>query len=263
MQRSRFLIAALSTLAAVLVAPLGAGGTSTWSPTSTDRFQIMLSTPPSSAQMKGAFSMMEFDGFEATAAQVNAVHELGKKAVCYIDVGTWENWRPDAKTFPKSLLGAPDAGWTGERWLDIRRQSVLLPLIAKRFAMCVAKGFDAVDPDNVDGVENKSGFALTWKQQYSYDRAIAALAHSDHLAVALKSFATGAQQLQPNFDFVVDEQCVKYNECGSFASFVANKKPVFDIEYTNNLKFCSSLPAGVFAIAKHLSLDAWTLRCPG
>ena len=132
----------------------------------------------------------------------------------------------------------------------------------KRFAMCVSKGFDAVDPDNINGVENKTGYPLTWKDQLSYDRAIAAIAHADNLAVALKSFAGGAKRLQPSFDFVVDEECVTYDECSSFSTFVANQKPVFDIEYTRSLDFCASLPAGVFGIAKHLSLDAWTRRCP-
>ncbi len=207
--------------------------------------------------------MMEFDGAEATAAQVRSLHSLGKKAVCYVDTGTWESWRGDAKSFPKSVLGAKDAGWAGERWLDIRQQKILLPIMKKRFALCVAKGFDAVDPDNINGVENATGFHLTWKQQYSYDRAIAALAHSDHLAVALKSFAAGATVLQSNFDFVVDEQCVTYNECASFSTFIANNKPVFDLEYTKTLLFCSSLPSGVFGLAKHLSLDSWSLRCAG
>jgi hypothetical protein len=253
-------IAAVTVLAAFSAA--SGSPSSQWKPASTDRFQIMLSSRPSVSQMKGAFSVMEFDGTEATTAQVTSLHALSKKAVCYIDVGTWEKWRPDAKSFPTSVLGKPDAGWPGERWLDIRRTSVLLPIMKKRIDMCAAKGFDAVDPDNVNGFENPSGFPLTRAEQYSYDRAIAALAHADHLAVALKSFASGAKDLQPHFDFVVDEQCATYQECMSFSSFVTNDKPVFDIEYTGTTKFCASLPPGVFGIAKRLSLNAWTLRCP-
>ncbi len=253
-------IVALTGAALLALAP-SVSASSLWTPTTADRFQIILSTAPTAGQMKGAFSMMEFDGTEATSAQVVSVHSLAKRAVCYIDAGTWENWRPDASSFPKSVLGKPDAGWPGERWLDIRRTKVLLPIMKKRIDMCAAKGFDAVDPDNVNGFENRSGFALTRAQQYTYDRAIAALAHADHLAVALKSFASGAKDLQPNFDFVVDEQCVTYSECHSFSSFTTNNKPVFDIEYTNSTKFCAALPTGVFGIAKHLSLDGFTLRC--
>ena len=45
---------------------------------------------------------------------------------------------------------------------------------------------------------------------------------------------------------------MKYKECGSFASFVSSGKPVFDIEYTTALAFCTKLPKGDFGIAKHL-----------
>ncbi len=252
---------AICTGLVLIIGPIASASTP-WKPDSSDRFQIKLSTPPTAAQMKGSFSMMEFDGTDASSAQVAALHALSKRAVCYFDAGTWENWRPDAASFPKSVLGKPDAGWPGERWLDIRRLTVLLPIMKKRIDICAAKGFDAVDPDNVNGFENASGFALTRAQQYTYDRAIASLAHADHLAVALKSFASGAKDLQANFDFVVDEQCVAYHECSSFSSFVTHAKPVFDIEYTTTTHFCASLPSGVFGIAKHLSLDAWTLRCP-
>ena len=222
----------------------------------------MLSSTPSAAQLNGAFTVMELDGFDTPASVVAALHRLGKKAVCYIDVGTWENWRSDAKVFPRRVLGKPDAGWPGERWLDIRQRGILLPIMAERFAMCVQKGFDAIDPDNVDGVENPTGFELTTTAQLAYDRAIAALAHRDGLAVALKSFADQASALEPSFDFVVDEQCVQYHECSELTPFVAQHKAVFDIEYTTSLGFCSALPAGVDGLAKHLSLGAWVRWCP-
>ena len=45
--------------------------------------------------------------------------DLGRKVVCYIDAGTWEDWRPDAAQFTTSLLGRSN-GWPGERWLDVR-----------------------------------------------------------------------------------------------------------------------------------------------
>ena len=38
-----------------------------------------------------------------------------------------------------------------------------------RFAMCARKGFDAVEPDNMDGFENPTGFHISAAQQLSYD----------------------------------------------------------------------------------------------
>ncbi len=236
--------------------------TAMWTPSTDAVLQLDISSAPTTAQLSGPFTMMELDGFDTPATVVAELHASGRRVVCYIDVGTWEDWRPDASHFPHSVIGRGDAGWTGERWLDIRRRSILLPLMKERLAMCARKGFDAVDPDNVDGAENATGFPLTTPEQYVYDRAIAALAHSLHLAVALKSYASAASALEPSFDFVVDEQCVRYSECGSFASFIRHAKPVFDIEYVTSLGFCRELPRGVRGIAKHLSLDAWARWCP-
>jgi hypothetical protein len=259
----------LAALAGVVGAALGAtssmlpsGAGARWVPAPTSQLQIMLSGTPSGAQLRGAFSIMEVDGFDTPASVVASLHALGKRAVCYVDVGTWERWRPDAGRFPRSVLGKPDQGWPGERWLDVRKQRVLLPIMAARFARCVHKGFDAVDPDNVDGYENATGFALTGREQLSYDRAIASLAHRDGLAVALKSDPDEAKALEGAFDFVVQEQCVQYAQCSELAPFVANGKAVYDVEYTTSLGFCSSLPSGVQGLAKHLSLDAWARWCP-
>lgn len=258
----RMLLVALAMGLATTVATSSPGATPPWVPAPSDRFQLVLSTTPSAAQLQGSFTVMELDGFDTPASVVASLHALGKKAVCYIDVGTWEDWRPDAKAFPRRVLGRPDRGWAGERWLDVRQRSALLAIMAKRFAMCVKKGFDAVDPDNVDGVENPTGFRLTTRAQLSYDRAIAALAHRDGLAVALKSFADQAAALEPSFDFVVQEQCAQYQECTKLSPFVAHGKAVFDIEYTTSLRFCGSLPTGVEGLAKHLSLDDWVRWCP-
>ena len=77
-----------------------------------------------------------------------------------------ENWRLDAGSFPASVKGGSN-GWPGERWLDIRQLSVLEPIMDKRLAMCAAKGFDAVEPDNMDGWQNRTGFPLTAQDQLS------------------------------------------------------------------------------------------------
>ena len=99
----------------------------------------------------------DMDGFDNSAAAVAKFHSLGQRAICYINVGTWESWRPDASEFRNAVLGNSN-GWPGERWLDISQPSVLEPIMAVRFQMCQQKGFDAVEPDNMDGYD--SGFAV-------------------------------------------------------------------------------------------------------
>ena len=41
----------------------------------------------------------DIDGFDNSASAVAMLHKAGKHVICYVDVGTWERWRPDAKRF--------------------------------------------------------------------------------------------------------------------------------------------------------------------
>ena len=183
----------------------------------------------------------DVDGFDTSAATVARLHAIGQHVVCYIDVGTWENWRPDARRFPRSLLGRPN-GWPGERWLDIRRLRVLEPIMRVRLRMCARKRFDAVEPDNIDGYANSSGFPIGARAQLRYDEWVARAAHGLGLAVLQKNDPAQARALEPYFDGVLDEQCNQYSECGSFAPYLRAGKPVLNAEYSAALypRFCAA-----------------------
>ncbi|HEV3311032.1 MAG TPA: endo alpha-1,4 polygalactosaminidase [Chloroflexota bacterium] len=209
-------------------------------------------------------AMYEIDMFDDSAAQVADLHRLGRKAICYVDAGSWENWRPDAGKFPKSVLGKPLQGWKGERWLDVRRISVLGPIIRNRVRQCKAKGFDGVDFDNVDGYSNPTGFPLTGADQLRYDTFLANLAHTNALSVALKNDPSQAKVLVKYFDWSVVEQCFQYQECARFSPFIRTGKPVFEVEYSLPLaRFCKRAAALHFnSMRKHLNLGPWLRRCP-
>ena len=205
----------------------------------------------------------DIDAFDSSAALVAKLHTLGRHVVCYIDAGSWENYRPDASRYPASVKGKVTDGWLAERWLDIRRIDVLGPILEDRVAMCAAKGFDGVEFDNVDGYSNKSGFPLTAQDQLAFDRWLADTAHAHGLAVGLKNTPSLAKQLEASFDFSIVEQCVQYHECGSFAPFLDAAKPVLDIESSvKPSTFCPKTKhLGIFAMRKHLELDAWRRTC--
>jgi hypothetical protein len=210
-----------------------------------------------------AASVYDIDAFSTTAADVAALHAAGRKAICYVSVGSYENWRPDAGRFPAVVLGDALDGWPGERWLDIRRWDVLGPILADRFAMCRQKGFDGVEPDNVDGYSNDSGFPLSGADQLTYNRNVADLAHSLGLAVGLKNDLDQVSTLAPAFDFAVNEECARYRECGALKVFIAAGKPVFHVEYDLAVTtFCPTTNAlGFSSMRKHLELDAWRQPC--
>jgi hypothetical protein len=182
----------------------------------------------------------DIDGFDNGNAEVARLHALGQHVICYVDVGSWERWRPDAGRFPRAVLGKSN-GWPGEKWLDVRRLAVLAPILRARFAMCARKGFDAVEPDNMDGFENPTGFAITPQQQLTYDRWVARSVHKLGMAVFEKNDPEQAAKLEPSFDGVLDEQCNQYHECGSFRPYLRAGKPVLNAEYKRSLYpgFCA------------------------
>ncbi len=163
---------------------------------------------------------------------VKALHALNTKVICYVDVGAYESYRPDARKFPKAVRGKPDSHWDGSYWLDIRRLDVLLPIVRARFQVCKNKGFDAIEPDEVDGYANDSGFNLSYNDQLTYNRAIADLAHSMGMSVGLKGDVGQVRDLWSHFDWTLNEQCFEFNECGVLSKyFTANGKAVFNVEY--------------------------------
>jgi hypothetical protein len=198
----------------------------------------------------------DIDGFENEASEVAALHSQGKHVICYIDAGTAENFRPDYSAFPASVLGRSN-GWPGEKWLDIRKLSVIEPIMAARFQMCREKGFDAVEPDNIEAFSNNSGFPITARQQLTYNEWIAGEVHSLGMAVLQKNDGEQAAQLQPYFDGALSEQCNQYDECADFQPYLAAGQPVLNAEYhLSTKKFCASdQAAGIMGVRYALSLN--------
>ncbi|TXS02950.1 endo alpha-1,4 polygalactosaminidase [Streptomyces sp. col6] len=204
----------------------------------------------------------DIDGFDRTAAQVAALHRDGRKVICYLSTGAWEDFRPDAARFPTAVLGKGN-GWKGERWLDIRRTEVLEPLMESRIAMCAKKGFDAVEPDNMDGYRNRSGFPLTAADQLRYNRLIARMVHRHGMSVGLKNDLPQIPELVGDFDFAVNEQCAQYEECEELTPFVKAGKAVFHVEYElPAAKFCAqSRKLGLSSLRKDYALGVGRETC--
>jgi hypothetical protein len=119
-----------------------------------------------------AVDIYDIDGFLTSRAQVRALHTRWRaatlphpKAVCYLDLA-WEDYRPDAtpgRGFPAATLGKIYFGYPQERWVDLRQLRALEPVLDRRLEMCAAKGFDAVELDDIDSFDPPSttGFHLT------------------------------------------------------------------------------------------------------
>lgn len=213
-------------------------------------------------QLQGKFKLTpgvdvyDIDAFESTVGDVRAIHRHRDKAICYVDVGSWEDYRPDRGRFPKSVLGRRYEGFRDERWLDIAHFHKFASVMERRFDLCARKRFDAVEPDNVAGWENDTGFPLTRPDQLRYNRWVAHQVHKRGMAVALKNDPKQARRLVGDFDFAIVEECFRYHECGFYKPFVADGKAVFEAEYElPTSRFCAAAEALEFsAIRKNVEL---------
>ena len=207
--------------------------------------------------------MYDIDMFDNSASVVKSLHKAGRIVICYIDAGTWENWRPDAGQFPNSVKGKPVSGWLGERWLDIRQLSILESIMTARIQLCQSKGFDGVEFDNVDGYTNNTGFPLSYNEQLAYNTWLANTAHSNRLSVALKNDLDQISDLLPYFDWALDEQCFQYSECSKLMPFINAGKAVMEVEYSlNTTNFCSKANSMNFnSMKKHLNLGSYRVAC--
>ena len=198
--------------------------------------------------------MYDVDLFETSASDVRRIHAQGARAVCYFSAGTRERGRPDP--YPSAVAGKTLEDWPDERWLDIRRLKTLSPKIKRRMALCARKGFDGVEPDNVDGYANDSGFRLTSRDQLRFNRFLARAAHARGLSIALKNDLGQVSSLARSFDFAINEQCFQYDECERLRPFTRAGKAVFEVEYELDTgDFCpAARAAGFMAMRKPLEL---------
>jgi hypothetical protein len=172
----------------------------------------------------------DIDLFDASADLIQSLQADGRRVICYFSAGSYEDWRADADQFRQEVLGSNLDGWAGERWLDIRSAEVAA-IMQERLDLAVQKGCDGVEPDNVDGYANGSGFDLSYADQLAYNRLLAGEAHTRGLAIGLKNDLDQVNDLVDDFDFAVNEQCFQYEECDLLAPFIDQGKAVLNAEY--------------------------------
>ncbi len=230
-------------------------------PRPTDRLQWQLGDLPADLEVDA--EVYDLDLFETTRSEVAQLHRDGRFVVCYLSAGSWEPYRPDAGRFPASVRGRPIEGFEDERWLDIRRLGVLLPILEDRLDLCARKGFDGVEFDNVDGWTNDTGFPLTRLHQFTFLRRLANEAKERGLSPGLKNALGLIPDLVGHFGWALNEQCLQYRECGRYRPFVEAGKAVFIVEYRGpTAQVCGREPRGTSVSLKRLRLDEWVVRCP-
>jgi hypothetical protein len=235
-----------------------------WKPTPELTWQLQFVNAPIDTSVDA--DVYKIDLFDNTPSVVAGLRKKGRKVVCYLNAGAWEDWRPDARRYPDAVMGRGYDGWTGERWLDIRRIDLLAPILLARLDLCRDKGFDGVMLDNVNSYTNRTGFPLTGADQLRFNVWMANEAHARGLAVGMNNNAEQARELAPYFDWALAEGCLSEGSCKALKPFVDSGKPVVVIEYTESRArlagLCRQAAAQQFSVlAKKRELDAYRMDC--
>jgi hypothetical protein len=211
-------------------------------------------------------TVFDIDGIENPAPTAAALHKLGDKAICYIEIGSAGNYYSAADegipvTYYAQLKAAGDLGAKmpgyPEYYLNVNSPSTVSIIESMIRQQCAAKGFDAVEPDIGDSYTDNNGFGITEVQNAAYDNTLGAYAHSLGLAWGQKNGdqdPSFARMQEPVADFLLTEECNYYHTCaGVTAPYVAAHKLVLNAEYTDDWgtsrvadlkKFCSADIAG-------------------
>ncbi|MCF6303068.1 MAG: endo alpha-1,4 polygalactosaminidase [Devosiaceae bacterium] len=213
----------------------------------------MLATPTLAAPAPGAswdwqlseaidppegIEVFDADPDNVTREQIMALNEAGVYTICYISVGTMEDWRDDAAQysdpliFPNPVVGKAYEGWPGEFFLDIR-QPTLRYVMQRKFNDCRIKGFQAVEPDNMDVYTNDSGFDLTAADTVRYVAQLVSDARAQGLEIGQKNTPELTGKLVSIMDFIITEDCYADGWCDDALLYIAAGKPVFNAEYTD------------------------------
>ena len=235
-----------------------------WQPKPGTTFQWQLNEP---IDLSIAADVYDLDLFETNPETIQKLHQNGRKVIGYSSIGAWENWRPDRQQFPKEIIGKDYEGWSGEKWLDIRAIDTLAPIVRARLDLLKSKGFDAIEPDNIDGYEADTGFPLTQADQLRFNKWLAKEAHDRGLSIGLKNSHELASALQADFDWALTEDAFVQGWASAMSDFIKAGKAVFMTEYTDTNTslelFCPTAHSlGYTGVLKHRSLDAWRKICP-
>lgn len=240
------------------------GGSLWWRPPLTTTWQWQLDPP---VDQSFDVDVYDIELFDNDASVVAALHAQGRKVICYISVGSWEDWRPDKDQFPTEVIGKDYKGWPGEKWLDIRQIDRLAPIMRARLDLCQERGFDGIEPDNIDAYGADTGFPLTADDQLKYNTWLADEAHKRGLSIGLKNDGDQAAELEPYFDWALTEDCFAQDWCEQMSVFIQAGKPVFAAEYTDTGitldDICPKAKELNFSvILKNRHLDAYREACP-
>ena len=131
---------------------------------------------------------------------------------------------------------------------------------------------------NLTWQQNENGLKLTKEDSVNFVKFLSETAASFNMSTGLKNAGSIISDVISDVHFSVNEQCVEYSECDTFAQFIDHDKPVFHIEYPKGAGgkvsaktadgICSGKgkadgSKGFSTVIKKMNLDKWVEYCNG
>lgn len=237
----RSMIVAGAVIAAI-VGPTSVGSAAAPRPASTHKVRLPPANGRFDYQLGGSYKPLpsvRIVDRDRTSKPAPGVYNI-----CYINAfqtqpendGWWKRHHP--KLLLRNAKGAliEDPGWPGEIILNTSTSAdrrALLKIEAEWLHGCKAKGFDAVESDNLDSNTRSHGL-LSQADDFAFAKLLVAQGHADGLAMAQKNDAEQSSHLRRtvHFDFAIAEECQVYDECSFYLKTYGDE--VYEIEYTDN-----------------------------
>lgn len=123
--------------------------------------------------------VIDVDAFSTSTVTVQHFKDQGKIVIAYVSVGSVENFRDDADQFPLDVVGNIYEGFPDKNWIDIRNINAIAPVLRARF--------DGIEPENINGYQNDTGFPLSEADAIIFSRWLIEEAHSRDLHIGQKN----------------------------------------------------------------------------
>ncbi len=190
----------------------------------------------------------------------------GRYNICYVNgfqtqtsAASWWKTNHDDLLLKHNGSYVIDGDWN-EMILDIStpaKRDALTRIVGTWIDECAAKGFQAVEPDNLDTWTRSQGL-LTQADAVAFGKLLAAYAHSKGLAIGQKNAVelSTVGRTQVGFDFAVAESCADYDECQGYVDAYGNN--VLIIEYSDKQfqRACSQYGARLSIVMRDRNVTA-------
>ena len=187
--------------------------------------------------------------------------------ICYVNAfqaqpgaeSWWKSHHPELLLRNAAGELVVDEDWD-ELMLDFStaaKRTALTGIVGGWMDQCAAKGYRAVEPDNLDSYTRSQGL-LTQSQAIAYATSLSSYAHGKGLAVGQKNTAdlSTANARQVGFDFAVAEECADWDECDAYTRTYGDKVIVIEYSQAGFTKACNAYGSKLSVVWRDVDVTA-------